>query len=388
MQKFPLQKPAPDFESLQYVLSGRKNPDKVLFCEMLIDEEIKKSIIENYFNEENYPPTVTFGGSDGSDTGDGDDYREKKEASQRYYRQLIDFYHRMGYSFVADYEFLVNFQSFNTVSRIGKDPDTSEFPRSERHWAQEGRGVIQSWADFEHFPWNKARELVERYGDHLEFLSRNLPDGMKLAVVGSVLEQVMEWILGYEGVFYNIYDDSEFVETVFNEVGQLVFDLYTIAAPMNGVGVIWHGDDIGYNKATLLSPKHLKKWIFPWFKKYASLAHQNNKPIWYHACGNKDEVMEVFTKEIGFDALHSFEDSSNPITSYKSMYGDRIALLGGVDVDKLTRMNEGELRKYVRNILQICMPSGRFALGSGNSVCSYIPVQNYLIMLDEGINFR
>ncbi len=96
----------------------------------------------------------------------------------------------------------------------------------------------------------------------------------------------------------------------------------------------------------------------------------------------------MFTKEIGFDALHSFEDSSNPITSYKSMYGDRIALLGGVDVDKLTRMNEGELRKYVRNILQICMPSGRFALGSGNSVCSYIPVQNYLIMLDEGINFR
>lgn len=30
-----------------------------------------------------------------------------------------------------------------------------------------------------------------------------------------------------------------------------------------------------------------------------------------------------------------------------------------------------------------CAPGGRFALGAGNSIPSYIPVENYLIMLDE-----
>ena len=387
MFSFTLQKPKPDFDTLLQVLSGKREPDKVFFCEMLIDEEIKKYIIENYFHEQNYSPTVTFGGSSEGSSESRVDFEEIKKASERYYRQLIQFYYRMGYNFVADYEFLVNFQSFNIVSKIGRDPDTSAFPRTERHWAQEGKGVIQSWEDFEKFPWKRVQELVERYGDHIRFLSRNLPDGMKLAVVGSILEQVMEWILGYEGVLYNVYDDPLLIETTFEKVGQLVYDLYTVAAPMEGVGVIWHGDDIGYNMATLLSPTHLRKWVFPWFKKYAEIAHSHNKPIWYHACGNKNEVMEDFIKDIKFDALHSFEDSSNPVTEYKKKYGHRIALMGGVDMDKLTRLAEDELRRYVRTILDTCMPGGRYALGSGNSVCSYVPVHNYMVMMDEGARY-
>ena len=386
MRKFPLDNPKPDFENLLKVLAGKKEPDKVLFCEMLIDEEIKGYIIENHFGQKNYPPTVTFGGSAG-DAAESPDYKETKEASERYYRQLIDFYYRMGYSFLADYEFLVNFQSFNTVARIGKDPETAQFARSERHWAQEGKGLIGTWEDFEKFPWHEAKELVERYGEHIEFLSRNLPDGMKLAVVGSVLEQVMEWIMGYEGVLYNVYDNPELVGAVFYKAGKLIYDLYMIAAPMEGVGVIWHGDDLGYKTGTILSPALLRKWIFPWFKKYARIAHDNKKPIWYHACGNKAEVMEDFIEDIQFDALHSFEDSNCPVTGYKSKYGDRIALMGGADVDKLTRLNEEDLRKYIRNILDICMPGGRYALGSGNSVCNFIPVENYLIMLDEGFKY-
>jgi len=387
MHRFPLQDPKPDYEYLLEFLSGTKEPDRALFCEMLIDEEIKKFIIENYFNEANFPPTVTFGGSSGNDSGVQEDYIENREASGRYYKQLINFYYRMGYSVIADYEFLVNFQAFNTVSRIGKDPATTQFAREERHWAQEGRGIIQTWEDFERFPWKEAHSLVERYGDHLEFLIENLPDGMTIAVVGSVLEQVMEWIMGYEGAMYAVYDDPDLVAAVFDKAGGLVLDLYRVAAPMNGVGVIWHGDDLGYKNATLLSPQHLRKWVFPWFKKYTAIAHEYGKPAWYHACGNKDEVMEDFIVDIGFDAVHSFEDSSNPVIDYKKRYGSRIALLGGVDIDKLTRMDEVDLRRYVRDVLDECVPGGRYAFGSGNSICNYVPVENYLIMLDEGLSY-
>ena len=59
-----------------------------------------------------------------------------------------------------------------------------------------------------------------------------------------------------------------------------------------------------------------------------------------------------------------------------------MAALGGVDMDKLGRMGEADLRAYVRKILDQCMP-GRFALGSGNTVANYIPVENYLAMVDE-----
>lgn len=32
-----------------------------------------------------------------------------------------------------------------------------------------------------------------------------------------------------------------------------------------------------------------------------------------------------------------------------------------------------------------CSPGGRFAIGAGNSIPSYIPVENYLTMLDEAL---
>ena len=58
-----------------------------------------------------------------------------------------------------------------------------------------------------------------------------------------------------------------------------------------------------------------------------------------------------------------------------------------MDVDKLARLPEPDLRAYVRRVLDACQPSGRYALGSGNSICNYIPVRNYLAMLDEGLKY-
>ena len=33
------------------------------------------------------------------------------------------------------------------------------------------------------------------------------------------------------------------------------------------------------------------------------------------------------------------------------------------------------------------MKGGGYALGSGNSIANYVPVENYLAMLDEGLNY-
>jgi uroporphyrinogen decarboxylase len=41
----------------------------------------------------------------------------------------------------------------------------------------------------------------------------------------------------------------------------------------------------------------------------------------------------------------------------------------------------------VRRILEECAPGGGYLLGSGNSVTNYVPVENFLAMLDEGLKF-
>ena len=82
------------------------------------------------------------------------------------------------------------------------------------------------------------------------------------------------------------------------------------------------------------------------------------------------------------------EDTIERVTDAKREYGSRCTLLGGIDVDFLCRADEPAIRQRVRRTLDVCMPGGGYCLGSGNSVANYVPVDNYLAMLDEGRRYR
>ena len=71
-----------------------------------------------------------------------------------------------------------------------------------------------------------------------------------------------------------------------------------------------------------------------------------------------------------------------------ALHGKRIALLGGADVDILCRLTEDDLRAHVREILCACMPGDGYTLGTWNSVANYVPIRNYLAVLDEGAGTR
>ena len=84
------------------------------------------------------------------------------------------------------------------------------------------------------------------------------------------------------------------------------------------------------------------------------------------------------------DGKHSFEDTIEDVRRVKHTYGRRIALLGGIDVDFLCRADEAAIRRRAGETLDVCMPGGGYCLGTGNSVANYIPLDNYLAMVDEG----
>ena len=373
---FPLKSPSPDFESFVRVIKGEKEPERVHFVELLIDEEIKKAVIEKVMGEKwNPPPRLLFGASAGNNKGD----------PEVYWQQHINFYYKMGYDFIPDMEHLLRWQ---TLLSAKKAKDTAKLSRGERSWALEGKGIITCWEDFEKFSWKKAEQIRLDLKKYYDFLGKNLPEGMKIAVIESLHEQVLEFLLGYEGLFYLIYEQPDLVKAVFDRWGKIVYDFYESVVCLEKVGVIWHADDLGFKTATLLSPEHLRKFVFPWHKKYSFIAHNCGKPYWYHCCGYKYEVMEDLIEDVGIDAIHSFEDVCCPVIEFKKKYGHRIGILGGVDMDKLSRLDEKSLRKYIKNILEKCMLGGRFALGAGNSVANYVPVKNYLTMLDEGLKWK
>ncbi len=356
--KILLQKPSPDFESFKKVLRGEKQPEKVYFTDYL-DQEVMKYIAETYMNKKWIPPT--------------------KENRKEYLKQMIDFYYRMGNDSIFLWAEFKNLPQ--PISK--KTADTAILSRGERQWLDEEGGLIKNWNDFEKIDWDRIEPDLES----LDYVQENLPEGMKITPGFLLFQFIYDNVLGMENLFILSHDEPELVEAVFEKWGRKIYEYYKEAAQYPGVGAIFHSDDLGFKTATMVNPDFLRKHVFPWHKKYASLAHERGKMYWFHCCGYKDEIIEDLVEDVGIDALHSFEDSCCPVIEYKRKYGDRIAILGGVDMDKLVRMSESNLREYVRKILDVCMP-GRYALGSGNTVANYIPVKNYLAMLDEGLRWQ
>ena len=146
----------------------------------------------------------------------------------------------------------------------------------------------------------------------------------------------------------------------------------------------WGSDDMGFKTGLLLSPADLREFVLPGHKELAAISHEAGKPYLLHSCGKLAEILDDLIDDVRIDAKHSFEDTIEDVREVKHTYGRRIGLLGGIDVDFLCRSDERAIRARVRDTLDRCMPGGGYCLGTGNSVANYIPLDNYLAMLDEG----
>ena len=77
--------------------------------------------------------------------------------------------------------------------------------------------------------------------------------------------------------------------------------------------------------------------------------------------------MDDLIDDVRIDGKHSFEDQIVPPQEAKSRWGDRISILGGIDMDFLCRQDEGAIRQRTRETLEACQPGGGYCLGTGNT---------------------
>jgi uroporphyrinogen decarboxylase len=194
--------------------------------------------------------------------------------------------------------------------------------------------------------------------------------------------------MGYEKLCYALFDQRDLVKAICDKVLEYSKAAMKDMLEYSRVKVIWGSDDMGFRSGTMMSPADLREFIFPHHKLMADMSHKAGRPYLIHSCGQLSEVMDDLINDVGIDGKHSFEDTIENVIETKKWYGKRIALIGGIDIDFLCRADETQVRNRVRQTLETCMSGGGYCLGTGNSVANYVPVENYLAMLDEGRKFK
>lgn len=365
LKKLPLEKPQPNCGRFIDFLMGRVRGGRAPLVEYLVDEVVMRPVLEDMLGR-HWVEQPLDGGAD-------------REAQRAYLDNFIHFWASMGYDFVR-FERSIGFTKRDLLLQ-----DTAQGATKARAWADEHQGMIRTWEDFERYPWPKIENVdFSPY----EYLNTHLPEGMGLIVshAAGVLEH-LNYLMSYEGLCYALHDAPDLVEAIASRTGKLMVKYYEHLLSLDRVIALFPGDDMGFRSGTLIAPAHLQKYILPWHRRFAEMAHQRGVPYFLHSCGNLIKIIEPLIEEVCIDGKHSYEDAILPVEEFQARYGSRIAVLGGMDLHRLAAGTPETIRERTRFLMETCGGKGRFAIGSGNSIPSYIPVENYLAMVDEALSF-
>jgi uroporphyrinogen decarboxylase len=360
LKHLPLKRPMPDAEGFIGELMGIEPDWHTPLVEYIVDDVVMKPIVTDLLGRRWVDAIVD------------------RPSLEAYLDNFIAFWHAMGYDFVR-FEMGLPFAEHRVV---GADPAPGV--NRDRAWSDSQHGTITSWADFEAYPWPRVEEFDFSW---YEYLNSHLPDGMGLISChgGGVFEH-LSFILSTEGLCIALHEQPELVQAVSDKIGELMVSFYEHLLDLDRLIAVFPGDDMGFRSATIVSPNDLRKYVLPWHARFAQMTHDRGLPYFLHSCGNVGAIMPDLIDTVKIDGKHSYEDAIIPAPEFQERYGDRIAVLGGLDLNILSAGTPEQVRARTRTLVETCGPRGRYAIGSGNSVPSYVPVENYLAMVDEAID--
>jgi uroporphyrinogen decarboxylase len=247
-------------------------------------------------------------------------------------------------------------------------------------------GPIQDRNDFERYPWDQLPELYwQKAEKQFVALGEMMPEGMKaIGGIGNGVFEISEDLVGMEYLAYMQVDDPRLHGDLYQKIGDLMCTLWGkfLDRFADTFAVCRFGDDLGFKSGLLLSPKTIRSHIMPQYKRIIDLIHSRDKPFLWHSCGCIFDIMDEMI-EMEINAKHSNEDQIALFDKWIELYGSRIGLFGGIDVDILCRENPEEIkRKVIEDGQRFRQLANGYALGSGNSIPDYVPIDGYMAMVE------
>jgi len=283
----------------------------------------------------------------------------------------VEFWYKAGYDYVK----LQPVVDFNPA-KIGA--------KKTGMWATEGKGVIANDEDFENYIFPDKSDF-----DYWKFekVKPLLPDG--LGVIGQYGDIfTMTWeMMGFETFSFALFENPKLIKKLNDKIGNLVLGMFEYMAKSEAVDVLWFSDDIAFTNALLMSPDILDRYLFSWLKKIGDLAKKHNKPLIYHTDGILYDVFDRII-ECGVDAIHPIEPKAMEISDVKEKYGDKLSLIGSVDVDLLARGTAEEVIERAIYNIEKAGYNGGYMLGSGNSIPDYVNYENYLALVKVSQEYK
>ncbi len=192
--------------------------------------------------------------------------------------------------------------------------------------------------------------------------------------------QVFEpaWYLrGLDNLLSDFLCDEEMAAACMNKMTEAQCKIAELAAK-SGVDMIIYGDDVGTQRAMMMSPELWRKWVKPATAATIEAARAVNSDFlaMYHSDGVIYDIIPELI-EIGVDILNPVQPECVDPVLLKKLYGDRLSFWGTIGTQ--TTMPFGtteEVRDTVRHMIETVGKGGGLTIAPTHILEPEVPWEN------------
>jgi len=181
--------------------------------------------------------------------------------------------------------------------------------------------------------------------------------------------------VGFQTYMEAIYSDPELIDAVTGAYVDWSAKVLRRLCNM-GVDAVITTDDFAFNTGPFMSPVTFRQWVVPYHER----AYKEISLPWIlHTDGDITPILEDLLA-MGIDAIHPIDPNCMDIRSFKRDYGQRVCILGNVDVNTLAMGTPEDTYNEVHDLIQNLAPGYGYIVSSGNSVPDYAKPENILAL--------
>lgn len=345
----------PDKERLLAALRGEKT-DRVPHFEILIEDQHVEKLLGRPAGN-----TLGVGGNPAVNS-------EKSEEVVRpmYPKDYIELCKIIGQDAIALEEFWTPIKHLRADGTIGLITDKS----------------IKTKADLERIIWPNEEDLEKRLGYIKEYVSAAKGTGIGVLFSGFCLfETLYEFVIGMHDCMIMLMEDRDLFNELMSRSADYCAELAKRAVEI-GVDVFLAADDFAFKSGLLVRPELFAEIWRPHYDKIFAPIRDAGVPIMFHSDGKIDDAMEMLL-DMGVSCITPMDPSGVDYRDYKKRYGNRVTLLGNIDLTyPLATGTPEEVERDVIEHMEALKPGGRWVAGSSHSIVNYIPHENFVAMIN------
>jgi len=198
----------------------------------------------------------------------------------------------------------------------------------------------------------------------------------------------LDWMLGTEDYLVWCMTDTQRVQSLSEKVVEYELSRARVFLD-HGADAILIADDMAYNQGMLLPPRLMDELVWPiYHEMIRQVKAHRDVPVFLHTDGDIRAALSRIV-ECGFDGLQSLQPSAGmDIDQVKRDWGDRLCLMGNLDLDQLMPFGSPEqVANQVRRLCETIGRDGGFILSTCNILIDAIPPENALAMYQAANQF-